>query len=139
MNNFILGLIFGCALYGLLMLLFKDLVIRNFIKTLIDNSKITNENNPLTEELFSKKVIDDILVSYRLLLILKREFEYLASEFRLDTVIRHTSRTKLAEVNDAIRATEEILDNENVDDYKKIKAELQDVVDEVTSKVDKGE
>lgn len=123
MRDFILGMIFAIPIFAFILLLFKDIILKSFVKFILVQSTKEPE---ITSEVVSESAVKDILVSYRLLLILKEEFNFLFThKYLLKDEDINILNSKLFEVNQAIYSTEGILDEKGIDDYKDIKKEIE--------------
>lgn len=123
MKDFILGMIFAIPIFAFILLLFKDIILKSFVKFILVQSTKEPE---ITPEVVSESAVKDILVSYRLLLILKEEFNFLIThKYLLKDADINILNSKLFEVNQAIYSTEGILDEKGIDDYKDIKKEIE--------------
>lgn len=136
MTDFILGAIFALAVYAFVTLLFKDIVVKSFIGKLIEGSRLHAPGEPaLDKEIFTKEVINDILTSYRLLLIIKNEFTYLLKYEGLilnkditENDFKMICKVKLKQCEEAIEQTEEMFKDQGIEEYKAIKKEIEELM-----------
>lgn len=123
MNDFVLGIIFALPIFGIVLLLFRDILIKHFIKMSI----VSRVDGPTAEESFSQELLGDILTSYRLLLLLQDEFRYLIQHRFMfsDTDIK-TLGIKLENIEMALQFTEEMLDSKGLSqEYEKVREEIK--------------
>lgn len=125
MENFVLGVLFALPVFGIVLLLFRDILIKHFIKMSIISridSPVEMEGPTLPEELEA-----DILTSYRLLLVLQDEFRYLIQhKFLFSDDDIKTLGKKLENIEQALQFTEDMLDSKGLSErYNKIKSDVK--------------
>lgn len=114
MREFILGILFAIPIFAFILLLVRDILIKRFIKNTIVPVGIPNPD-------ITNSIVSDVLVSYKLLLILKVEFRFLLRESLIEGEVMETCRNKLAELEEAIQEAEKFFELKNNTDYLKIK------------------
>lgn len=125
MENFILGVLFALPVFGIVLLMFRDILIKHFIKMSIVSRidcPAEMEGPTLPEELEA-----DILTSYRLLLVLQDEFKYLIQhKFLFSDDDIKTLGKKLENIDQALQFTEDMLDSKGLSEkYNKIKSDVK--------------
>lgn len=128
MTDFMLGLLMAIPIYGIILLLTRDILINHFVnKTLI--AKIPNDSvdQETVEKELSGYIITDTLVSYRLLLILEAQLKYFLKTFgkELDADELEVLNSKLKQLTEAIAGTEIFFKQRDVTDYLKIKEDIK--------------
>ena len=123
MREFILGMIFAIPIFAFVLLLFRDIILRSFVKYVLNQNVAAQE---ITPEIFTESAVKDILTSYRLLLILKEEFSFLVThKYLMKDADVNILSSKLFEINQAIYSTESMLQEQGIDGYKDIKKEIE--------------
>lgn len=139
MTDFVLGAIFALAVYIFVTLVFKDIIVKSFIGKLIEGSRMHTEGEPvLDKEVFTHEVINDILTSYRLLLVIKNELTFLIKYEGLvlnkditENDFKMICKVKLKQCEEAIEQTEEIFKDQGIEEYKAIKKEIEELLTNV--------
>lgn len=128
MTNFILGIIMALPIYGIVLLLTRDIIINHFINNTVV-AKIPNNavDQETVEKEISGYIISDTLVSYRLLLVLEAQLRYFLKTFgkELEEDELEVLKGKLKQLLEAIEGTETFFKQKNVTDYLKIKEEIK--------------
>lgn len=132
-NDLVLGFLLAIPVYGIVLLLFKDIIVGGFIKNLISNSTTeivnTNPGELFSTPEFKDAVEHDLLSSYKLLLVLKEEFKFLRdckgnSSSPLDKKLQVAYNEKVKELEYTISNTERIFKEMGNDTYAKIRDEI---------------
>ena len=129
-NDFFFGLLISIPMYAITIYLFRDIIIHRFFGGLI-MKQVPIENLPAEEsydirELLTEDVLMDILSSYKLLLIIKYELEFLRDEIATTGSSKKIFIEKLKYIDETVERTEELLkERGKQDDYLVIKSEVQ--------------
>ena len=124
MNDFLLGIMFAIPVFALILLLFRDIVIKHFLKYTLIQARPEMQN---TNTMLIDSIIDDVLVSYKLLLTLKVEFEFLLDNLPIDTNVKNLCNNKINEINTAIKGAEIFFEEKDNKDYLKIRNEVEEL------------
>lgn len=136
-NDTLLGFLLALPLYGIILLLFKDIIIHGFLKRLVANSKTEIINTPPnhlfeTQE-FKDAVESDLLTSYKLLLIIKDQLTFLKRTAKGNTkteeMLSGMYDEKLDDLQYTLENTEHIFDDMGNTEYKEIKKDLKNLLE----------
>lgn len=135
-NDFLFGLVMAIPLYAIILFLVRDIVIERFVaKTIM--TKVANNPRITAETEISSDVLKDILTSYRLLLIIKYEFEFLRSRIGLDEATKSVYDEQLKYINETVSEIERLLrDREMGEECLAVKIDVEQMIVGATKEVD---
>ena len=135
-NDFLFGLVMAIPLYAIILFLVRDIVIERFVaKTIM--TKVANNPKITVETEISSDVLKDILTSYRLLLIIKYEFEFLRSRIGLDEATKSVYDEQLKYINETVSEIERLLrDREMGEECLAVKIDVEQMIVGATKEVD---
>jgi predicted helicase len=121
-KDLLLGFLMAIPLYGIVLFLFKDIIVKRFIRTLLEHSvqDIAAPTEIFSTPEFKNAVEKDLLTSYKLLLVIQDEIKYLKTTPN-DETLGPIYDEKLKELQLTIDKTEELFDEMGNVDYKDIK------------------
>lgn len=128
MREFIMGMLLALPVFGIILLMFRDIIIRHFIQgAFIQKLDEVNEDadNDLKNAMLKRDVLEDILVSYRLLLTLSICLKTILKYNVLKDSEKRILTYNLTDINTSITGTEEFLDANNLTKaYESIKKDV---------------
>ena len=139
-NDILIGFLLALPLYGLVLLLFKDIIVHGFIKRLVESSKaelIDLDNptgSPFSAKDFKEAVENDLLTSYKLLLVLRDQFQFLCQS--KSTKLAHIATEKLIDaysdkvrdLNYTLMNTEKLFEEMGNTEYLEIKKNFEEML-----------
>lgn len=132
-NDFFFGMLMAIPIYFLIILIFRDTIIKHFISHAIlqripvENKEINIPVQSIDATEIAEDVMCDILTSYRLLLIIHEQLLYLKDHM---VIVSDDNRTidiytdKIKEVENAIEVTEQLFKHKNDTRYLDIQKEI---------------
>ena len=123
-----MGLLVALPLYGIVLLIIRDVLIKHFIQgAFIEKVDEVNADadNELKNAMLKRDVLEDILVSYRLLLTLSICLKTVLKYNVLKDSEKRILTYNLTDINTSITGTEEFLDANNLTKaYESIKKDI---------------
>lgn len=126
MREFILGAVFALPVFALILLLFRDIVINHYIDTFISKRVIDMKSEEESRvALLKRDVLEDILISYRLLIALFATIKTILKVKALGEEETKLLEEHLKNVVSSIKDTEHFLDDNGLtDNYVEIKKDV---------------
>ena len=128
----LIGFLLALPLYAFIMFLFRDIIVNRFIRNLIQGSSVEPvAMQDLSAPQFKEAIKNDLLTSYKLMLVLKDQYEDLITlqdNETIDPTFNKTMgsiyRDKLKVLNYTLDYTEKMFDDMGESEYKEVKQNI---------------